>query len=244
MRENAIWTWKNADAIIRVNKKDIPIFIKYDVNPKKIYYIPNGYNPEKIKYISKNVARKHLGLDINSKIIFNLARLYPEKGQQYLIEAMNHVLKERDDILCFIGGDGPLRKKLQRQIKELKLEAHVKILRYLPNKEIQYWMNASDIFVLPSLSEGNPTVMFEALGVALPFVGTKVGGIPEIIISENYGLLVEPGNPKDLAEKILIALEKEWNRSKIQKYAQQFTWSTIAEKYDRILWQVTNYVRT
>lgn len=83
-------------------------------------------------------------------------------------------------------------------------------------------MNAADLFVLPSLKEGNPTVMFEALGVGLPFVGTTVGGIPEIIISEDYGFLCRPADPGCLAEKILIALDKEWNRLEIQSYAKNF----------------------
>lgn len=61
----------------------------------------------------------------------------------------------------------------------------------------------------------------------MPFVGT---GVPEIIISEDYGLLCEPANPKDLAEKILIALEKEWDRKKIRKYVEHFTWENIAKK--------------
>lgn len=76
-------------------------------------------------------------------------------------------------------------------------------------------MNACDVFILPSLSEGNPTVMFECLGCGKPFVGTKVGGIPEIINSEDYSLLCEPANPKELAEKILIALDKGWDNEKI-----------------------------
>ena len=95
--------------------------------------------------------------------------------------------------------------------------------------EIPIWMNACDLFVLPSLNEGNPTVMFECLGCGTPFVGTKVGGIPEIITSDDYGLLCEPANPGELAEKILIALDKEWDCEKIQKYAEQFTWENIVE---------------
>ena len=76
-------------------------------------------------------------------------------------------------------------------------------------------MNACDLFVLPSLNEGNPTVMFEALGCGKPFVGTKVGGVPEVIASDDYGLLVEPADPEDLAEKILVALDREWDREAI-----------------------------
>ena len=64
-------------------------------------------------------------------------------------------------------------------------------------------------------------------GMWQPFIGTKVGGIPEIITSEDYGLLIEPKNSKDLATKIKIALEKKWDYEKIRKYGEQYTWENI-----------------
>lgn len=154
---------------------------------------------------------------------------------------MKNVVNVRTDVLCFIGGRGPLKEKLEKQIKELGLQDHVKLLSFIPSEKLSLWMNAADLFVLPSLSEGNPTVMFEALGVGLPFVGTAVGGIPEVIISEDYGLLCPPANSKCLAEKILIALEKKWDREKIRKYAKRFTWGNIAKKllkvYEELLYE-------
>ncbi len=221
------WTWKNADAIIRVNQIDVPILSEFN---QKVYSIPNGFNPNKFPVMNKNKARGVLDLPEDKKIIFSLGNLIERKGFQYLISAMKEVVKVRKDVLCFIGGSGPLKGELEKQIKDLGLQEHVKLLGFVSDEELGYWMNAADLFVLSSLSEGNPTVMFEALGVGLPFVGTRVGGVPEIIISEDYGLLCEPANPKDLAEKILIALEKEWDREKIRKYAEQFTWETIAKR--------------
>jgi glycosyltransferase involved in cell wall biosynthesis len=72
--------------------------------------------------------------------------------------------------------------------------------------------------------------MFESLGFGKPFVGTKVGRVPEIITSEDYGLLCEPANPKALAEKILTAFDKEWDREKILEYAERFTWDNIVKE--------------
>ena len=100
-------------------------------------------------------------------------------------------------------------------------------------------MNACDLFVLPSLNEGNPTVLPEALGCGKPFVGTKVGGVPEVITSDESGLLVEPADPEDLAGRILIALDREWDREKILTYAERYTWENIAKEimgvYEQIL---------
>lgn len=89
--------------------------------------------------------------------------------------------------------------------------------------------NACDLFLLPSLNEGNPTVMIEALGCGKPFVGTKVGGVPEIITSDEFGLLVEPGDMDDLAEKILVAQDMKWDRRFILKYAERYMWGRGAE---------------
>ncbi len=196
----------------------------------KIVIIPNGFNPRTLELINKEKAREYLNLPLNYKVIFSFGNLLERKGFQYLIDAMEKVAKEMPASLCIIGGAGPLKDKLNKKILQLNLEKHVKLIGFIPDNHLKYWINAADIFVLPSLEEGNPIVMFEVLGMGLPFVGTTVGGVPEIITSEEYGLLCPPVNPECLAEKILIALNKEWDREKIREYAKQFTWENIAKR--------------
>ncbi|MDX9803858.1 MAG: glycosyltransferase, partial [Dehalococcoidales bacterium] len=99
---------------------------------------------------------------------------------------------------------------------------------------ITTWMNACDLFVLPSLNEGNPTVLVEAFGTGTPYVGTNVGGIPEIVNSEKLGLLCDSGNSKALAQVVVQALKKEWNKSIINRYARQYTWENITNKIIKI----------
>jgi len=232
-------TWGLCDAIIRVNKKDIPLFVEAGVSPNKVFHIVNGYDPRKFKPVLMDEARERLGLEKERKIILHISRLYEEKGQKYLIEAVKKNLEYRKDVLCIIGGSGPLKDKLERQVNDLNLQDHVKLIGFVPDELLSIWMNACDLFVLPSLSEGNPTVMFECLGCGKPFVGTKVGGEPEIITSEDYGLLCEPADPDELAKKILVALSTDWDGGKILEYAKQFTWERISEEilevYERVL---------
>jgi len=229
------YAWENADALIRVNKKDVPVLKKFN---KNVFSIPNGFSSE-FKLLDKNECRSKLHLSADINVIFTLGRLIKRKGFNYLISAMKIVTEKRKDVLCFVGGSGPLKDKLQKQINELNLQNHVKLIGFVPDELLPIWMNACDIFVLPSLAEGNPTVMFEALGCGKPFVGTKVGGVPEIITSEDYGLLCEPANPEDLAEKILTALDKEWDVGKIREYAEKYTWENITREildiYDTLL---------
>jgi len=226
--------WSGADALIRVNRKDVPVLQHYN---KCVYAIPNGFSPA-FHPVDTAVARERLSLSVDHKIIFTLGYLVKRKGFNYLIDAIERVSCQRDDVLCYIGGAGLERGSLQGQIDRLHLGEKVRLLGSVPEDQLTLWMNACDIFVLPSLNEGNPTVMFEALGCGKPFVGTRVGGVPEVITSDEYGLLVEPANPEDLVEKILIALDREWDKVKILAYAKQFTWEKIAREIMDVYKQV------
>lgn len=200
------------------------------ISASKVSVIYNGFDENLFKPIDKMVARQMLSLPQHKKILLNVAALVPVKGHKYLLKAMSIVSRARDDVVLVIIGDGALRKELERDVDALGLKDKVIIAGPKPHKEIPLWMNAADVFVLSSISEGNPTVMFEALSVGLPFVGTSVGGIPEIIKHGEYGLLAKPRDAEDLASKIIEALDTKWDRTKIIEYAKQFSWSNIARK--------------
>ncbi len=226
--------WSGADALIRVNRKDVPVLQRYN---ECVYTIPNGFSPA-FHPIDTAIARERLGLPGDAKIIFTLGALIKRKGFNYLIDAMEQVCSQRDDAICFIGGAGSERGNLQGQIDRLGLGKKVRLLGSIPGDQLTLWMNACDLFVLTSLNEGNPTVMFEALGCGKPFVGTRVGGVPEIINSDKYGLVVEPADSGDLAEKILIALDREWDQEAILRYAERYTWENIAKKIMSVYTQI------
>jgi len=221
------WTWKNADALIRVNQKDMPLLKEFNEN---LFYIPNGFTSSLFYPIERNELKRKLNLPLDKKIILNVANLYQVKGQKYLIQAIEELVKYRTDILCLIVGDGILRNNLKSQIIKLDLEDYVKLVGSKPHDEILIWMNVSDLFVLSSLMESFGVVQIEAMACGKPIVATKNGGSEEIIVSEDYGLLCESGNSKMLAEKILIGLDKEWDAKKILNYARRFTWDNIVEE--------------
>jgi glycosyltransferase involved in cell wall biosynthesis len=104
-----------------------------------------------------------------------------------------------------------------------------------PHSEIPIWMCASDVIVLSSLNEGNPTVMFEALGCGKPFIGTRTGGIPDIINSDDYGLVVESGDADGLSRALEYSMTKRWDSKAIMDYSTNFTWENIAEGIGTIL---------
>jgi len=228
-KEKIEYVLNTADHIITVSKSNLACIKQLDVSTP-VTVIPNGFRSDLFYPRDSSECRKILNLPQDKKIILTVGNLEPIKGQMHLVDAIKEIIRERKDILCIIVGAGKIRSKLERQIRSLGLEENVILAGGKPHGEIPLWMNACDIFVLPSLNEGNPTVMFEALGCGKPFVGTKVGGVPEVITSDEYGLLVEPANPEDLAEKILVALDREWDREAILAYAERYKWENIAKE--------------
>jgi len=116
----------------------------------------------------------------------------------------------------------------------LGLGERVKLLGSVPGDQLTLWMNACDLFVLPSLSESFGIVQLEALACGRPVVATRNGGSEEVVISDDYGLLVDPADPEGLAEKILVALDREWDREAILAYAERYTWENIAKEIIKI----------
>jgi teichuronic acid biosynthesis glycosyltransferase TuaC len=226
--------WSGADALIRVNRKDVPVLKRYN---ERVYSIPNGFSPA-FHPIDTAVARERLGLPGDVKIVFSLGNLIQRKGFNYLIDAMEQICNQRDDVLCFIGGAGPENGSLQGQIDRLHLGEKVKLLGSVPSDILPLWMNACDLFVLPSLSESFGVVQIEALACGKPVVSARNRGSEEVVISDEYGLLVDPADPEDLAEKILVALDREWDRDAILEYAQRYTWENIAKKIMGVYTQI------
>lgn len=220
------------DYIMTVSDKNLACIKALNVNTP-VSCVTNGFKANNFKLLDKNSARQTVDIPLEKKVILAIGNLVKIKGHRYLIESMQKVVNNRKDVVCYIIGEGKLRGKLQKMINNLELDEYVKLVGRKPHNEIPLWLNASDLFVMPSLGEGNPTVMFEALGCGAPFLGTCVGGIPEVIISNDYGLLCAPADKDELAQKILLALDKKWDSHRIISYAQQFTWEKISDQiYD------------
>jgi glycosyltransferase involved in cell wall biosynthesis len=216
------------DGIITVSESNKSCLSKLTKNP--INVISNGYDSSKFKPMNINTVRKTLSLPTDKKIILSIGNLERVKGHIYLIEAANEILKDRTDVLFIIVGGGNEKIKLEKLIAKYHIERNVKLIGPKPHEEIPAWMNACDIYVQPSLSEGVPTVLFEAMACGKPYVGTNVGGIPEIIMNEKLGFMVPPKNHDALAAAINKALTMNWDEKYIYNHAEQFTWDKISSK--------------
>jgi len=231
-RKRIIRILHSADKAITVSEKNKEILLNLNIEKGKTEILSNSYNSDIFFLRDKGECREELGIDLNREIVLSVGNLEEVKGHKYLIEAMNILInkqKYRQIILYVIGG-GRLKGSFENQILKYNLEDYIVLLGTQLHREIPIWMNACDLFVMPSLSEGLPISMLEALGCGKPFVGTYVGGIPEVINSEDYGILVPPKKSKDLAKALEKALKKQWDKDKITKYSKSFTQETINEK--------------
>ena len=226
-KERIEYVLNSADHIITVSKSNLACIRKLNVNTP-VTVLPNGYRDEIFHQRDLKTCRDTLNLPHDKKIILAVGNLMEIKGHKYLIEAMNEVVKHRNDVQCYIVGCGRLENKLKKQIVAAGLQDHVRLVGCKPHDDIPIWMNACDVFVLPSLSESFGVVQIEAMACGKPVVATYNGGSEEIVISEAYGLLSEPVDSEKLADNILSALDKSWDIDEIKEYAKRFMWKNIA----------------
>ncbi|MDW5562367.1 MAG: glycosyltransferase [Methanomassiliicoccus sp.] len=220
-----------ADCIVTVSQRNARCLRELDVSTP-IEIIPNGFDDRLFHPMSDmDAIRSRLGLPAG-RLILAVGNLERVKGHEVLIEAFSSLAK-RDDVTLIIVGSGPQRAHLEKKVKELSLSGRIIFSGSRPHSEIPLWINACDVVALSSKNEGNPTVMFETLGCGKPFVGTRVGGVPDVI-TDDVGILCDPGDPRDLAEKLSMALDRQWDKEKIVAHARRFTWEQNAKQLLRI----------
>jgi glycosyltransferase involved in cell wall biosynthesis len=166
----------------------------------KVTVICNGVDTQRYQQpIDKSLKKSQLGLAESTRLISLVATLKEQKGHRFLIEAMALFAPRYPDVHVLFIGDGVLRDELELQVKELELEN----IHFLGDRyDVPELLAASDMFVLPSLWEGLPMALLEALSAGLPTVATEVSGTVQVMIPNETGLLVPPGDVQRLAEAI------------------------------------------
>ncbi|OGS19582.1 MAG: hypothetical protein A3J83_00555 [Elusimicrobia bacterium RIFOXYA2_FULL_40_6] len=180
-------------------------------------------------------------MDLNPKniIIGSVGRLHKQKGYKYLIEAIRIIGSQTDNnnLQVIIAGDGPERMKLESTINQYNLKEKIKVTGW--RTDASEIISILDIFVLPSLWEGTPNVILEAMAYGKPIISTNVGGVPELIENLKEGILVPPADSGELADKILWLAENRIKASEFginarKKVKECFTIETMINETELI----------
>ncbi len=151
--------------------------------------------------------RDELGLDSGSKVIGSITRFHPIKGTRYLVEAMPKILRDVPTAYLVLWGDGPEREPLEAQARTLGVADRVHFAGFQPDASRR--LPLVDCFVLPSVSEGIPFALLEALAAGRPIVATRVGGIPDVVRDGQEALLVPPQDAGAIATAVARVLQDE-----------------------------------
>lgn len=202
--------------------------------------VPNGvdFNFFSTPAIPSQIKALHheLGIEPFDTVLITTSRLVQKNGVADIIDAMTH-LPESTKLL--ILGTGPLEEMLKEKTRLQKLEARVKFAGFVPHRELPLYLQASHVFVRPSLSEGMGNSFIEAMAAGLPVVATPVGGIPDFLFDGKTGLFCEVGDGKSVAEKVSLYMNDEKLRESIVKNAKEmvktkYDWNLISDQMSRI----------
>jgi len=195
------------------------------MNPQRVLTIRNGIHadppPTDAAADERMALCRSLGVDPDTRLILTVARLHEQKGHRYLIEAVPRVMEAAGDACFLLAGDGELRDALTRQAASLP-PAVAKRVRFLGFRDdVPRLMRACDLFVLPSLWEGMPNVVLEAMLAGKAVVATPIDGTPELAVDGQTALLIPPRDPDALARAMIDLLNNPARRAQFGQAGRQ-----------------------
>jgi glycosyltransferase involved in cell wall biosynthesis len=210
--------------------------VKKGIPEEKLEVIPNGVNVEDFNVGEEEVERVRRKYGLEGVVVMFAGTITPRKGVLELMKAAE--LLNHRDVLFLVVGNLDLDREYARKVVEYAKDKGInaKFTGFVPYEDLKALYSACDVFVLPSFEEGQGVVLLEAMASGKPLIGSKVGGIPMQIKEGWNGFLVEPGNIKELAEKIQYLLENEEERKKMGKNSkklaeEEFSWEKIVKRY-------------
>jgi len=237
---------KRADLITAASKDLLSKLTEWGIDIRKTQFVPLGVDTKIFLPKGSGNLKIRPGFMSNVKYVLFVGRLVPIKGVEYLIRAVPAVIKRFKRVRFFIVGDGDSMRSLENLSEKLKISAYINFVGRQPRNKVAEYMNASDIFVLPSLSEGRSVTVLEAMACGLPVIATRVGGVPESILDSVTGYLVPPRKPRALSDKILFLLEnpshcKAMGRSGKRRLGELgLTWENAATRTIEIYQDILN----
>ncbi len=207
------------------------------VRTEKIVIIPNGVEIASPSQDSRVRIRHELGIAQDANLILSIGRLTDQKGHITLIRAIPHVLEKFPAAITVLVGDGEVRPVLEETVQQLGIAPSVRFTG--TRTDVSDLLAATDIFVLPSISEGMPNALLEAMGLGVPSIASDLGAMEGIVTQGETGLLVPPADAPALAESIIQLLSDGFLRSRLAQNGKNriettFTLDAMCEKYEQL----------
>lgn len=207
---------------------------KLGLNRDQVSVIPNGVDVESI-LSAEPADLASQGIPNDSKTLLFVGRLHKQKGVDILLEAIRPLAERHPELRLLLAGEGPLEPQIRQWIHDKQLEKQIRVLGY--RDDVPSLMRASSALVLPSLWEGLPNVVLEAMAARLPVICTDVDGSRDLVVSESTGWLAKPGSATSLqstieqwlgTDPLLIRGITERSQAIV---SEQFTWTIAANKH-------------
>lgn len=236
--------FKAADRIISLSSSDLNYISSLGIDLKKISILPNAIDMEELfkidsgSFEANNPKNSFLQRLNGKRIIMFVGPVIQRKGVQYLIKSIPKVLiKTGDDSVFILVGGGEFLNQARQLATEMQINEHIIFTGRLTEEELIETYRCADLFVLPSLSEGVPTTILEAMYFGLPVVATDIPGVKDHF--KDVALLVPPKNEDRLAEAIIKLLDdeeltKRLSKAGVELIKGKYTWDVVAKEYERI----------
>jgi sugar transferase (PEP-CTERM/EpsH1 system associated) len=206
-RRRAAYRFAARNSVMVAVSEDLKRFMaeRVGIPPGRIRVVHNGIDLRRYAGGGADRAlRAQLGIGPQQRVIGTVGNLFSVKGQTYLLQACKTVAGAFPDLVLLVAGEGEQLGPLEREAAALGVSGNVRFLGF--RDDVPALLQAMEVFVLPSLSEGLPLSVLEALALERPVVATNVGGMPEIVQDGVTGYLVPPADPGALADRILRLL--------------------------------------
>jgi teichuronic acid biosynthesis glycosyltransferase TuaC len=251
-RSQGMWAIAQANRVIAASRSLRDTVVDgYGADPAKVTVIPSGVDVDKFQPMPIKEAESRLDLEPGVPRVLYVGAITLSKGVDYLLKAFArlHPDLHRSAQLVLVG-DGDYRDAARMLASDLGIGHRVTWAGKRPNDEIPLWINASDVLVLPSLSEGFGVVLVEALACGKPVVATACGG-PEDIVTPETGIMVPPADMGSLADALAAALNNEHRfsgeeirRYAVDNFAYERVGARILDLYREVLAKEDNIVET
>lgn len=229
-----------ADYIITLSSELKSLVEDIGVSKEKIKVILNGVNISDFFLMDQKMARRHIGIPEEKKVIISVGSLIKTKGHHKIIEALP-LLEDLNVELYIIGGIGQEGddKVFLEEVAASNHLSNVHFVGKVPHGELTYWYNLADLFCFASYNEGCPNVIMEALACGTPVVASDVGAMRDIIDSSLKGYIFSAQDEEEMRKKIRNALTQKWDRKAIHLSMKKESWGECArqvlETYNDVL---------